>query len=40
MGGSDKTPEQQAKSLFYITMASVVIFSGLAYLLVLKGALN
>jgi hypothetical protein len=37
--GNYGTPEEQAKRLFRITMASIVIFSGLAYALVLHGAL-
>ena len=39
MGGTDKSPEEQAKTLFLISMASIVIFGGIAYVLVLHGAL-
>jgi hypothetical protein len=38
-GGNYGTPEEQAKRLFRITMASIIIFSGLAYAFVLHGAL-
>ena len=39
MGGNYGTPEEQAKNLFRITMAGIVVFSGLAYVLVLHVAL-
>lgn len=38
-GIANKTPEEQAKALFRITMISVVVFSGAAYFFVVKGAL-
>ena len=38
-GITKKTPEEQAHKLFWITMACVVSFSGLAYIFVIKGAL-
>jgi len=38
-GGNFGTPEEQAKKLFRITMASIVVFSGLAYVFVIHGAL-
>ena len=34
-----KTPEEQTKALFWLTMISVVVFSALAYFFVIKGDL-
>lgn len=39
MAGKDRSPEEQAKRLFVISMVSIVIFSGLAYVLVQRGGL-
>ena len=35
----NKTPEEQTKILFNVTMISVVVFSALAYFFVIKGEL-
>ena len=39
MAGKDRSPEEQARRLFLISIVSIAIFSGLAYVLVQRGGL-